>query len=244
MNGHAMYTSIQQQGNEGEDKLVQHAPLVKKIAYHLHAKLPDSVQVDDLIQAGMIGLLEAINQFDAIHGASFETYAGIRIRGAMLDEVRANDWTPRSVSKNLRDIAAAVSRVEARKNAPAKEHEIAEELGVSLEKYQKMARDASMARIFSFDELDGDDDGPTFDVADDAVGPAQFMQDEGFKQSLIATIGNLPEREKMVMSLYYEEEMNLKEIGAVLDVSESRVSQIHGQAMARIRAGMQEWTSA
>ncbi|HID81278.1 MAG TPA: RNA polymerase sigma factor FliA [Chromatiales bacterium] len=241
MNGHAMYTSIQHQSSD--DLLLQHAPLVKKIAYHLHARLPDNVQVDDLIQAGMMGLLEAINQFDAIHGASLETYAGIRIRGAMLDEVRSNDWTPRSVSRNLREMAAAISKVEARNSGPAKESEIAKELGVSLEKYQKMSREASMARMFSFEELDGGDDGPSFDAVDSADGPSELFQDQDFRDSLAGTIQNLPEREQLVMSLYYEEELNLREIGEVLDVSESRVSQIHGQAMARIRAGMQEWTA-
>ncbi len=242
MNGHAMYTSIQQQSND--DLLLQHAPLVKRIAYHLHARLPDHVQIDDLIQAGMIGLLEAVNQFDAVHGASFETYAGIRIRGAILDEVRSNDWTPRSVSRNLREMAAAINKVEARKNGPASEAEIAREMDIPLEKYQKMSREASAARIFSFEELDGGDDGPAFDVADTADGPAQMLQDEGFRQALVEAIQNLPERESLVMSLYYEEELNLREIGEVLEVSESRVSQIHGQAMARVRANMQEWTGA
>jgi len=242
MNGHAMYSSIQQESNE--NLLVQHAPLVKRIAFHLHAKLPDSVQVDDLIQAGMIGLLEAIGQFDSVHGASFETYAGIRIRGAILDEVRRNDWTPRSVSRNLREMAAAINKVEGKKSGPAQQHEIAKELGITLEKYQKMAREASIARVFSIEEMESDDDGPGFDVADVADGPSQLLYDEGFRESLIDTIHELPEREQLVMSLYYEEELNLREIGEVLDVSESRISQIHGQAMARIRAGMQEWTAA
>jgi RNA polymerase sigma factor for flagellar operon FliA len=240
MNGHAMYANIQRQNND--DLLLQHAPLVKRIAQHLLAKLPDHVQLDDLIQAGMMGLLEAINQFDGSKGASFETYAGIRIRGSILDEIRSNDWTPRSVSRNLRDMANAVHQVESRKKGRASEREIAAELNIPIEDYQKMAHDASMARVFSFEELEPFDEGGSFEVADEAEGPAQLLQNDHFRLRLAEAIQDLPEREQLVMSLYYDEELNLREIGEVLGVTESRVSQLHGQALARIRSDMREWT--
>ncbi len=243
MEGYAMYINIQQQNND--DLLIQHAPLVKKIAYHIFARLPASVQIDDLIQAGMMGLLEAMAQFDPENGANFKTYAGIRIRGFIFDEIRKNDWTPRSVSRNLREMSNAISSVESRKVGSATSQEIADELGVTLEKYQKMSSDASRARVFGLDdhESGGNDGGSILDVmAMDTEGPGQLVHNEGFKQSLVKAIKDLPEREQLVMSLYYEEEINLKEIGKVLDVTESRVSQIHGQALARIRKSMNEWT--
>ncbi len=240
MDGYAMYANIPQQNNE--DLLLQHAPLVKKIAYHVFARLPASVQIDDLIQAGMMGLLEAMSNFDPENGANFKTYAGIRIRGSIFDEIRKNDWTPRSVSRNLRDISQAIARVEARKTGPATSQEIADELGVPLEKYQKMSGDASRARVFALDDHEGDGDHIHEAPAINAEGPAQLVHNEGFKQSLVKAIKDLPEREELVMSLYYEEELNLREIGEVLEVTESRVSQIHGQALARIRNEMKEWT--
>lgn len=244
MDAYAIYANVQQQNND--DLLIQHAPLVKKIAYHIFAKLPDSVQIDDLIQAGMMGLLEAMGQFDPDNGANFKTYAGIRIRGSIFDEIRKNDWTPRSVSRNLREMSNAIASVEARKVGSATAQEIADELGVTLEKYQKMSGHASRARVFGLDDHDGGGEQAGLQEPDVIAmhdeSPDQLVHNEGFKKSLVKTIKSLPEREQLVMSLYYEDELNLKEIGKVLDVTESRVSQIHGQALARIRQGMTDWT--
>lgn len=226
-----------------EDLLLKHAPLVKRIAYHLHGRLPDHVQVDDLIQAGMIGLIDAWRNFDDSKGASFETYAGIRIRGAMIDEVRTNDWTPRSVSRNIREMAEAIRRAENRLGGPPGDKDIAEEMGLTLEEYQKIAREASIARIFSLDELESDEQNSHFEAEDNSMGPAQMFAQGDFRQALIHSIDDLPEREKMVMSLYYEEELNLREIGEILGVSESRVSQIHGQTLARLKAKMTDWVN-
>ncbi|MGF1547901.1 MAG: RNA polymerase sigma factor FliA [Thiotrichales bacterium] len=228
-----------------EDMIERHAPLVKRIAHHLSGRLPDNVQVADLIQAGMIGLMEAVRQFDPTQGASFETYAGIRVRGAMLDEVRGSDWTPRSVSRNLREISDAVRRVEARLHRRASEGEIAAEMKLPLAEYQKIVREASFAQLLSMDEQDeGDDEGNSrvFDIASTDATPQQLLQSEEVHRVVADAIERLPEREKLVMALYYTEDMNLKEIGAVLGVSESRVSQIHGQAIARIRAGLGDWS--
>lgn len=223
-----------------EDLLIEHAPLVKKIALHIKARLPDSVQVDDLIQAGMIGLLDAVKFFDASKGAKFETYAGIRIRGSILDEIRGSDWTPRSVSKNIRETAAAIRRIESRTHKKASDREIALEMELSLEQYHKVSRDAAGAQLLSTEEITDEDGNPFLNISSAELEPQQELHNDDLRRMIMESIDQLPEKEALMMSLYYDEEMNLKEIGAVLGVSESRVSQIHGQALARIRASIEE----
>ncbi|MEB3735416.1 RNA polymerase sigma factor FliA [Halopseudomonas pachastrellae] len=233
-----MYTRAQ--GSvEQQDRLVeQYAPLVKRIAYHLLGRLPSSVQVEDLMQAGMIGLLEASRKFDFGKGASFETYAGIRIRGAMLDEVRKGDWAPRSVHRNTRMVSDAMRAVEARLGRDAKDHEVAAELDMSLEEYYAILSDTAGSKLFSFDDLL--ESGAPADVQG-GEEPLSGLQDERFRAALVEAIDGLPERERLLLSLYYDEELNLKEIGAVLGVSESRVSQLHSQCAARLRAKLTSW---
>jgi len=222
--------------------VVQHAPLVKRIAHHLLMRMPSSVQLDDLIQSGMIGLLEAARKYDVSKGASFETYAGIRIRGSMLDEIRRGDWAPRSVHRKSREVAAAVKSVEMRTSGDAKDHEVAEELGVTLETYYTILQDASGSRLFSFDDLtEGGDDSALENASGEISGPADELQEDDFRKHLAEAIEGLPEREKLVLALYYDEELNLKEIGEVLGVSESRISQIHSQAALRLRSRLQDW---
>ncbi len=238
--------AYRQQPRDCMDRLVvQHAPLVKRIAHHLLGRLPNSVQLDDLIQSGMIGLLEAAQKYDASKGATFETYAGIRIRGAMLDEMRRGDWAPRSVHRNARRVAAAIRAVELRRANEASDQEIAKELGVSLEEYFAMLTDAAGRKLLSFDELPTDDDGDSIVAGhpEGGPGPYEHVQDDAFRRRLVEAIGNLPEREQLVLSLYYDDELNLKEIGEVLGVSESRVSQIHTQATLRLRARLQDWST-
>ena len=233
-----MYTRAQGSA-EQQDRLVeQYAPLVKRIAYPLLGRLPSSVQVEDLMQAGMIGLLEASRKFDFGKGASFETYAGIRIRGAMLDEVRKGDWAPRSVHRNTRMVSDAMRAVEARLGRDAKDHEVAAELDMSLEEYYAILSDTAGSKLFSFDDLL--EAGAPADVQG-GEEPLSGLQDERFRAALVEAIDGLPERERLLLSLYYDEELNLKEIGAVLGVSESRVSQLHSQCAARLRAKLTNW---
>ena len=229
----AMYNEAQVQH---ADALVrQHAPLVKRIAHHLMARLPSSVQVDDLIQSGMIGLLEAARKYEASKGAAFETYAGIRIRGAMMDEVRKGDWVPRSVHRNARRIAEAIKIIEDREGRDAQDEEVARELNMTLDEYFACLKDSNSGKLFSLEEVVEHGDGAIESEATRGGGPDQEFQGDAFRRALAAEIDGLPEREKLVLSLYYEEELNLKEIGLVLSVSESRVSQIHSQAAAGLR---------
>ncbi len=229
-----MYTA---QGFTSKDDVVdRHASLVKKIAYHLMGRLPASVQVDDLIQAGLIGLLDAAGQYDPRQGASFETYASIRIRGAMLDELRRNDWAPKSVHRKSREISAAIQRIENRGSVEPGDREIAAELGITLDDYHQLLRDTATSRLLSYDEITSSEEGGYDQFSDDAPLPQQMLEEDEFRRQLITAIGELPEREQLIMSLYYEQELNLKEIGAVLNVSESRISQILSQAHARLRA--------
>lgn len=223
----------------------RYAPLVKKIANHLLGRLPDGVELEDMVQTGLIALLDAARQYSSTKGASFETYASIRVRGAMLDEFRNTDWAPRSVYRKQRQLTAAVRAVENRTGAHATPRDIAAELGVELEEYFDMVAATASQRMFSLDEADPDLAGG--DVAQDgeaAVDPVADAETQEFQQAVTEAIRGLPEREALVMGLYYDEELNLKEIGEVLGVSESRVCQIHGQALTRLRARLQDWAAA
>ncbi|SMF36591.1 RNA polymerase, sigma 28 subunit, SigD/FliA/WhiG [Alteromonadaceae bacterium Bs31] len=217
--------------------------LVNRIAHHIMGRMPSNVQVDDLIQAGMVGLLEAAQKYDAEKGASFETYAGIRIRGAIVDEMRRGDWAPRSVHRNTRRVADAIKKVEASLGRDAKDVEVARELDISLDEYHEMLRDTNSTRLFSLEETFEEDEGRLrqSNVSEALLGPAEGVQKRSLQQALVEAIKNLPEREQLVLSLYYDKELNLKEIGLVLGVSESRVSQIHSQAALRLRARLSDW---
>ncbi|MEQ8861316.1 MAG: RNA polymerase sigma factor FliA [Pseudomonadales bacterium] len=222
----------------GRDDLVaSHAHLVKRIAYHLKARLPDSVQLDDLIQAGMIGLLEAQQNYDGSRGANFETFASIRIRGAMIDEVRRGDWTPRSVHKNGRKLDEAMRRAQARLGRPPQDREIAEELGVPMDAYFAMLDDSVGHKLVSFEEtVEG---GDAVESGGSDLGA--LFESSAFRERLAEAIGALPEREQLILSLYYDQELNLKEVGAVIGVGESRVSQLMSQATVRLRTHLKEW---
>lgn len=242
MNALASYTETQKVGQD--DLVLQHASLVKRLAYHMAGRMPPSVQVEDLMQAGMIGLLEASRNYDPTQGASFETYASIRVRGSMLDEIRKSDWTPRSVHRKARMVADAVHEVENREGRDAKDSEVAELLEISLDDYYQILKDSSSARIFSVEDvLETAEEQQGKGNLTTPAGPLEGLEREGFKRALADTISGLSERERLVLALYYDEELNLREIGEVLGVSESRVCQIHSQAMARLRARMTDWAA-
>lgn len=239
MNMAAIYQEASEQLSY-EKTVAKHMPLVKRVAYHLIAKMPNSVQLDDLVQAGMVGLLEAMQNYDASKGASFETYARIRIRGSMIDEVRRGDWTPRSVYHKARLLAEAMRKVENREQRTARDEEVAAELGLDLASYNKILADTSGCHVLSYDDLSADD-WVSEEEEGTGSGPLPALQKNMFKEGLSTAISNLPEREKMVLSLYYDDEFNLREIGEVLGVSEARICQIHAQALTRLRSKMRDW---
>lgn len=244
MSGANLYSQVQNQHQDAQQEplgdLASYLPLVKKIAYHLKGRLPDSVLVDDLIQSGVIGLIEAMQKYNSVEGASFETYAGIRIRGAMIDELRKGDWTPRSVHRKSREVSDAIYQLESSLGREAQDSEIADFMGVSLEDYHGILQDTSSAQLLSIDEPEQNDlmEGQ---IKGDSKTPFALLMESDFADALADEIENLPEREKLVMSLYYDEELNLREIGEVLSVSESRVSQIHSQAIKRLRSRLTDW---
>ena len=238
--GLAMYEKTAARA-QPQELLEQHGPLVRRIAHHLMARLPSSVSVEDLIQSGMIGLLEASASYDPARGASFETFAGIRIRGAMIDEVRRGDWSPRSVHRNARRVAESIRNVERRSGGDASDAAVARELGVEIGEYHAMLQDTLGSRLFSLDELMDEEHGERASFGSAAHDPAALATRERLAGAIGAEIARLPERERLVLSLYYDDELNLKEIGLVLDVSESRVSQILSQATKRLRARLRHW---
>ena len=226
-------------GQIDKDQLVQRfAPLVKRIAYHLMARLPSSVQVDDLVQNGMLGLLDAIGRFESGMGAQFETYAAQRIRGAMLDGLRENDWLPRNLRRDFRRIEEAIARLEQTNGRPPSESELATALDMPLADYQKMLQDARGHQLISIEDLveDGDEDYLERHLIDDSGEPSRLLEEESLHRMLVQGIEMLPERERLMMALYYEQDLNLREIGEVMGVTESRVCQLHSQAVARLRA--------
>ncbi len=231
-----MYTA---QGRIKQSELLtQYMPLVRRQALTLQVRLPASIELDDLIQAGMVGLLEALGRFDAAQGATFATFASQRIRGAMMDELRTRDWLPRSVRRSARAVDDAVRRLEQQLGRPPEEGEIARELEMPLSDYQQLLNDTNSGKLLPFEELIADGGEPARD--DTHRQPFEQLLDEQQRQTLIDAIEALPEREKLLMALYYQEEMNLKEVGAVLGVTESRVSQLHSQAVSRLRARLHE----
>jgi len=227
-----------------QDIIVNYTGLVKKIAYHLHGRLPNSVQIEDLIQAGMIGLLSAAGNYNAEKGANFDTYASIRIRGMMLDEVRKNDWVPRSVYKNSRRISEAIRSIENNVGRDARDQEIADKLEISVDDYHSMLKDVSTSQVYGLDDVGLDNDSLHNQIGIDITEPMEGLAYQDFVNNLAECIDALPEKEKLVLSLYYDEELNLKEIGEVLGVSESRICQIHSQAMMRLRSRLPEWNKS
>lgn len=236
-----MYTA---QGTlDREDAITRYGPMVRRVASQMIARLPASVELDDLVQAGMIGLFDALGRYEADMGAQFETFAMQRIRGAMLDELRSGDWLPRSVRRNQRTIERAIQKTEQQLQRTPTEAEVAAELGLSLSDYQQLLAEARGGQLVYIDEAADQDDDDFLDrhLPSKAPDPLEQLRDGRFRMALVEAIKDLPQREQLVMSMYYEQDLHLKEIGAVLGVTESRVSQLHSQAVARLRGKLKNW---
>ena len=227
------------QKHQHEQRSIEtYSHLVKRIAHHLLARLPDNVQLDDLIQAGMVGLIEATSKYDASKGASFETYAGIRIRGAMLDEMRRGDWSPRSVHRKARELSQKIKEVEHNIGRVPSDREVADAMQVSLDDYYNIVQDAANCKLVSYEDVNESDESNLLPAIDSDDHGLEYQQLLG---NLTEAMSQLPERDRLVMALYYHEELNLKEIGAVLGVSESRVSQILSAATVKVRGKIAQW---
>ncbi|MFD2112958.1 RNA polymerase sigma factor FliA [Thiorhodococcus fuscus] len=227
--------------NQSEQLVAANIDLVRRIAHHLVARLPASVQVEDLVQSGMVGLIEAARQFQSGQGAAFATYAGIRIRGAMIDELRRADWTPRSVHRNTRRISEAIRQVEGREGRAAHDREIAQALDTSLDEYHMMLQDSASSQILGLEDLFGEDADPDRMLPGGEAAPLEHLEREQFRDAVAQALAGLPDKERLVLALYYDEELNLREIGGVMGITESRVSQIRSQALHRLRVRLQEW---
>ena len=237
-----MYTAKGQLDNNS--LIRQYSPLVRRLAHQMIAKLPANVELDDLIQVGLIGLTDALSRFDTAQGVQFETFATQRIRGAMLDELRGSDWLSRGNRRQQRSIESAVHKLEQKLGRPPQESEIAAEMGISLGEYQEMLGKVRGTQLVYLEDISGDDDSDDYldrHVSDESADPMSMLRDHRMREALVEAIKNLPEREGYVMSMYYEHDMNLKEIAAVLKVTESRVCQLHSQAIARLRVKLRDW---
>lgn len=229
---------------DNSSMLKQYSPLVRRLAHQMIAKLPANVELDDLIQVGMIGLADALTRFDLAQGVQFETFATQRIRGAMLDELRGNDYLSRGTRKQQRSIESAVHKLEQRMGRAPVESEIAREMGITLLEYQELLGKVRGTQLVYLEDMSGDDGDQDFldrHVVDESFDPLAQLQDHRMREALVAGIKVLPEREQYVMSMYYEHDMNLKEIAAVLKVTESRVCQLHSQSIARLRSKLRAW---
>ena len=234
-----------------ERLVVAYSPLVKYVSGRMASGLPAHVEESDLISYGLVGLISAIERFEPEREIKFETYAITRIKGAIIDELRALDWVPRSVRARAREIERIHAKLEHRLHRTPSDEEMARELGVSADEFQETLVKISNSTVVALDELwaVSDASGDQVSLLDtlqdpDAPDPQQLLDASELKDRLADAIAALPEREKLVMSLYYTDGLNLKEIGAVLKVTESRVCQLHGQALVRLKARLVEWREA
>ena len=245
-----MYTATgrSEKGEQG-DLLTQYMPMVKRLAHHMMGRLPPSVEEDDIVQAGMLGLLDAISRYDEAQSAQFEAYAIQRIRGSMIDELRHSDWMPRSARQSMRKIEKAIGTLQHQLGRQPTEGEIAKAMQLPLETYQSLLGDARGHQLMYFEDFGESDESDSFldkQSANESSMPLLQLLDANLRACIIAGIENLPEREQLLMSLYYEQELNLREIAEVFGVSESRICQLHGQAIARLRSKLKEdsWIAA
>lgn len=225
-----------------ENLILKYAPLVKYIADRISARMPSSVSKDDLASAGIIGLFDAIDNFDSAKGIKFETYASYRIRGAILDEIRKLDWVPRTVRRDIQDIKAATAAFQSKFGRDPEDHEIAAEMGIGLEIYYKMAGKTGAVNMVSLDEYQADKpDTMAGRIASGVLSPFDEYRKNELKEIIAGVLSGLSEKEQMVVSLYYFDELTLREIAEVMRLTESRISQIHSKAVITLRMKLKEY---
>ena len=222
------------------------SPLIKYIASRIAIRLPPHIDLNDLINAGVSGLIDAIEKFDASKQIKFKTYAEFRIRGAILDELRSMDWVPRSVRQKARKVEDAYARLEYALGRPASDEEVAEEMNVDIDSFHKLLSETASVSLLSLDDLGEDDSDLSkrnlleYIMQDEKDWPSHKIRFAEIRNMVAKSIQSLPEKERMVISLYYYDELTMKEIGHVLKFTESRVSQIHTKAVLRLRSKMQK----
>jgi RNA polymerase sigma factor FliA len=225
-----------------EKVLLQYRPLVKRLAQKMMMRLPFNVEIDDLIQVGMIGLADALTRFDPTQGVELEAFAAQRIRGAMLDELRQNDHLSRGVRSQQRSVKVATQKLEHQLGRAPTDGEIAQALGLSLTEFREVSVANQGTQLVHLEDLgcqfEGRSDFLDFHLSDENSNPAVKLQDRRMRVALVEAIQNLPEREQQVMSFYYEQDLNFREIATLLGVTESRICQMHTQCVARLRAKM------
>ena len=236
------------QGVDGRlrDQLItDYAPLIRFVAQRIAARLPSNIDIDDLISAGVIGLMDAIEKYDPTRDNKFKTYAEFRIRGAILDELRSQDWVPRSVRDKAKKIERAFSELEQKLGRTASTKELSESLGITLDEYYEMVSKVKAVTMLSIDELVGPGQNDKKSLLDSlenskSANPFSQLKNKDVRDVLTKHIGELPEKQQLVLSLYYFEELNLKEIGKILEVTESRVSQLHTQAVEKLKQKLKD----
>jgi RNA polymerase sigma factor FliA len=225
--------------------ILKHSGLVRRIAYHFVRRMPRNVEVDDLIQAGMVGLVEAARRYGPRASASFETFAAFRVRGAMFDFLRKTDWRPRLLHRQMRNIEAAKSRIQNQTGENPRPAGVAEALGISLESYHRTLQDAAMSKVMSLDHSDPATAERARDsVIDERADPADGLEQHELHRAVAAAIESLPENEKAVLLLSYNDDFRLHEIGKELDLCESRICQIRKRAVRRVRVIIRDWLTA
>ncbi len=235
---------------ERERLILEHAPMIRYIAARIAMRLPAHVPLEDLISAGVIGLIDAVDRYDPSKKVKFKTYAEFRIRGAILDELRAMDWVPRSIRRKSARLEDAINRLQAKLGRPPEDEEIAEELGLGLEEFYKLLDEVKGVNLLSIDE--GEGMGLQLDAEQilealgrsDVEDPLELLGLSELRQQVARAIESLPEKEKLVVSLYYYDELTMKEIGEVLGYTESRISQMHTKAILRLRARLRAMAAA
>ena len=224
-----------------EEVIKRYSPMIKYVANRIAMRLPPHIEVDDLISVGVLGLMDAISKYDSTRGAKFKTYAEFRVRGAILDELRSLDWVPRSIRQKASQVDKVVQKLQAKLSRSPEDEEVAQEMGLSLDQFHDTLNETKSMPVFSLEDLGlAKDSGEQQSLLDCLAGkadadPQTQIRLVELKEIIAKAIDGLPEKERLMVSLYYYEELTMKEIGAVLEITESRVSQIHSKAVYRLR---------